>query len=164
MEYINITPEYTLRPFTLEDAEATVALFNICSIARIGTKESDLQDNLNEWTAPGFDLDTCARVLATPAGEIVGYVDLWDIDAPHVVKYCYFELHPEHWDDQLALWMLEWAEELARNRINLAPEGTRIVVPFTAWSLTFHPTQPRRSFHLGLSSGLLIRDWNFVMP
>jgi mycothiol synthase len=128
MENIKITPEYTLRTFTLEDAEATVALFNACSIARIGTKESDLQDNLNEWTAPGFDLGSCARVLVAPAGEIVGYVDLWDIDAPHVVKYCYFELHPKHWDDQLALWMLEWAEEIARNRINLTPEGTQVVL------------------------------------
>ncbi len=123
-----LAPDYTLRPFTLEDAAETVDLINACTIARIGRPETNLQEMLLEWKEPGYSLEEFARVLVTPENKIVAYADVWDATAPYVTKFCYFEIHPDHWQDSLALWMLEWMEETTRNRISLAPEDARVVL------------------------------------
>ncbi len=125
---LSFSPDYTLRPFTLDDAKETVALFNAVAIARLGHPDTNLQENILEWKSPGLNLADCVKVLITPANQIVGYAEAWDISAPHVTKFSYFEIHPQHWSDPLALWLLDWIEEISRERIALAPEGTRIVL------------------------------------
>lgn len=117
-----------LRPFNLEDAQATVDLFNACSQALFGWDNCDLNDLMNEWTSPGMVVEEMIRVLEDEHGKIIGYIDVWDISQPHVTKYVFGVLHPVHWDDVRYREMLIWAEGLARERINLAPQGTRVVM------------------------------------
>lgn len=117
-----------LRPFTLEDAQATVDLFNACSQALFGWDNCDLNDLMNDWTSPGMEVEEMIRVIEDEQGQIIGYVDVWDISQPHVSKYVWAVLHPDHWDEVLYREMLAWAENLARERIKLAPQGTRVIM------------------------------------
>lgn len=117
-----------LRPFTFDDAQACVDLFNTCSQRLYGAADSELDELMTEWTAPGIDTHETIRVIEDPNGQIIGYVDVWDNTNPHVVKWVWGVLHPDVWEDRLYLQMLSWAEETARKRICLAPEDARVIM------------------------------------
>jgi mycothiol synthase len=119
-----------LRPFTLDDAEAVVDLFNAHAKHMIGSTDTSLDEMMVEWTTPGFKLEEVARVLEDQDGEIIGYIDVWDVSKPHINKYTFGVLHPEAWDDLVFHDMLAWAEECARSRIHLAPKDTRVILSF----------------------------------
>ena len=126
METTTLTTK--LRPFTLGDAQAAVDLFNACSQALYGWDDCELDNLINDWTSPGMHVEEMIRVLEDESGKIIGYIDVWDITKPHVTKYVWGVLHPNHWDDVVYRDMLVWAEGLARERINLAPMGTRVIM------------------------------------
>lgn len=117
-----------IRPFTLDDAEAVVDLFNAHSRSQFGKNDSTLDEMLVDWTTPGWDLAESARVVESESGEVVGYAELWDISKPHVTKYAWAVLHPDLWDEDIFNAMLRWIEKNARERIALAPDGTRVVL------------------------------------
>jgi ribosomal protein S18 acetylase RimI-like enzyme len=122
------TINHYLRPFTLDDAQAVVNLFNAHSKAIHGHDHYDLDEMINEWTSPGLNLEEVTRVLETERGEIIGYIEVWDTTNPHVIKYVWGVLHPDHSEDSEYQKMLTWAESCARDRIGLAPEGTRVIM------------------------------------
>jgi ribosomal protein S18 acetylase RimI-like enzyme len=93
-----------------------------------GCDEVDLEELMNDWTSPGINVEEVIRVVENDRGEIIGYIDVWDNSQPHVVKYIWGVLHPDAWDADLYREMLVWAEECSRERINLAPEGTKVVM------------------------------------
>jgi mycothiol synthase len=117
-----------LRPFTLADAQAVVDLFNACSRVIYGADEFDLDEMITEWTIPGLDLSEVTRVLEDDRGNLIGYIEVWDTTQPHVSKYVWGMMHPDHWDDDLYHGLLAWAEACARSRILLAPEGARVIL------------------------------------
>ncbi len=117
-----------LRPFSFENAQACVDLFNALSQNLFGVDESNLEELMAEWTGPGVNPEEMIRVLEDENGEIIGYVDVWDITHPHVVKWVWGVLHPDHWDERLYSQMMAWAENLSRQRIALAPADTRVVM------------------------------------
>jgi GNAT superfamily N-acetyltransferase len=125
---LNTMIKAKMRSFRLEDAQATVDLFNAHSQHLYGWDDSTLEDMLNDWTAPGVDLEEIARVVEDDQGNIIGYIDVYDLNKPHVVKYVWGILHPDFWDNDLYRNMLSWAEDCARDRINLAPKDTRVVI------------------------------------
>ena len=117
-----------LRPFTLADAQEVTHLFNICSRATSGNDEFELESMINDWKTPGFDVEKTVRVLENEQGQIIGYIEVWDSSKPHVNKSVYGLLHPDHWDDDQFRTLLSWAETCARERISLAPDGSRVVM------------------------------------
>lgn len=117
-----------LRPFTLDDAQACVDLFNACSQHLYGCDDSELNELMTEWTSPGLDVNQMIRVVEDQESQVIGYIDVWDITSPHVVKWIWGVLHPNHWDEGLYARMLDWAEGLACERIFLAPEGARVIM------------------------------------
>jgi len=118
----------TFQPFTLDDAQSVVDLFNAHSQHLHGWKNCELDDMINEWTSPGLNLEEVVRVVENQDGKVIGYVEVWDTSQPYVVKYVWAILHPDHWDKDLYREMLAWAENCARNRIALAPENARVVM------------------------------------
>ena len=120
--------ETKLRPFKFDDGPAVIDLFNAHSQYLFGWNDADLDDLMNEWTSPGIDVEETIRVVENNQGEIIGYIDVWDNTNPHVTKYAWGILHPDAWNDQLYREMLTWAENCAKRRIDLAPEGTRVII------------------------------------
>lgn len=117
-----------LQPFKLDDAQKVVDLFNAHSRAIFGWEDTDLDEMISDWTSPGFVPGEMARVLQDDQGDIIGYIDIYDILEPHVLKYVWGVMRPDAWDDGLYREMLTWAETYARSRVRLAPEGARVVI------------------------------------
>jgi len=115
-----------LRPFTLDDSQEVVDLFNAYSRALQGQDQFDLDDLITDWTSPGMNIAEAVRVLENTQGKIIGYIDVWDTTKPHVTKYIWGLMHPDHWNKEQYHAMLTWAEAFSRERIHLAPEGTRV--------------------------------------
>ncbi|QRN83239.1 GNAT family N-acetyltransferase [Chloroflexota bacterium] len=117
-----------IRPFTLNDAQDVVDLFNAHSQFLYGADDTDFDEMMIDWTRPGVNLDDLARVVENQQGEIIGYIEVWDISKPHVTKYAWGCLHPDAWDEDVFRAMMSWAEKRGRERIDLAPEGTRVIL------------------------------------
>ncbi len=45
-----------------------------------------------------------------------------------MTKYAWGCLHPDAWDEDIFRAMMSWAEKRGRERIDLAPEGTRVIL------------------------------------
>lgn len=120
--------ETKIRPFRFEDGPAVIDLFNAHSQYLFGWDDSKLDDLMNEWTSPGINVEETIRVVENAHGEIIGYIDVWDNTNPHVTKYTWGILHPDAWDEDLYRQMLIWAETCARERINLAPDGSKVIM------------------------------------
>jgi hypothetical protein len=80
---------YSVRPVTEGDLAAVTRLINACSMAEIGAAIQTEQEVNSEWQTPGFYLDTDTWVVLTPDEQIVGYMELWDIQEPHVRLYAW---------------------------------------------------------------------------
>jgi len=117
-----------MRPLTLDDLPAVVNLFNAHSQHLLGVDEIDVNELMNDFTTPGVNLQETVRVVENENDDIIGYIDVWDITKPHVIKYIWGVLHPDAWDDELYQQMLSWAEDCARSRIKLAPENAKVVI------------------------------------
>jgi len=123
-----IADELKLHPFTFDDAQAVVDLFNACSQYIDGHDDTYLNEMMNDWTSPGFDPQEMVRIIKNDQGEVIGYIDIWDTVKPHVIKHVWGVLHPNAWDDGLYRKMLSWAKAVSRDRIPLAPENARVVM------------------------------------
>jgi GNAT superfamily N-acetyltransferase len=135
-----------MRPFQLSNAQEVVDLFNALSQHLYGWDDSDLDDMMNDWTAPGFNPQKMARVVQDSQGKIIGYIDLYDLSEPHVIKYAWGILHPDAWDDDIYRDMLTWSEECARERLSLAPQGTRVVINHGSSSKEKHRNSALRAY------------------
>lgn len=124
----SLPPGYTSRPATLEDVEATVAMFNADARQRVGIEKFAVEDTRPEWQTPGFCLEQDTRLVLTEEGQVVGYYEVWDPDDPHVNLHCWGRVHPEHTGRSIGTYLLNWAEERAGLSVAQAPLGARVVM------------------------------------
>lgn len=122
------TDQYNLRAATIEDVEAAFELFDTCSNHMIGKSETTLSNVQNEWTSPGFDLGNSVRIVETPRGKVVGYVEVWDVDDPPVSIWAWGRVHPDYEDQGIGTKLMRWAEARSRKAIPRTPENTRVVM------------------------------------
>src|SRR4051794_3611340 len=104
---------YAIRPATIDDLHAVVALVNDCSIAEGGQPDQTPENLLSDWNTPGFALAANAWVATAPDGKVVGYeqVEAGDADAPYELDgYVHPDFSGQGIGDRL-LWL---AEERAR--------------------------------------------------
>src|SRR5690606_11227836 len=66
-----------------------------------------------------------ARVVLTPEGQAVAYAELWDVPEPHVRRFAFGRVHPEHTGRGIGTAINQWIEALARTRLHTAPDGAR---------------------------------------
>jgi mycothiol synthase len=119
---------YTDRPVTMDDLEAAVELFNICSMALQGVKTHKVEDLRREWEYPGFDQVNDSRAVFTAEGQLAGYYDVFDRGEPHVTIFVWGKIHPAHTDSGIGEYLLAWAEERARQMVVRAPAEARVAM------------------------------------
>lgn len=122
---------YVMRPPTLDDLDATVELFNICAQDLLGVRKFSVSGIRSEWLTPGVDLQRDFRLVLTTQGEIVGYYEVWDLDAPHTRVDCWGRVHPQHCGKGIGSTLLAWVEERAQLALLKAPPEAR--VSLRAW-------------------------------
>jgi mycothiol synthase len=120
--------EYQVKPMSLDYAEETVALLNDVTVEFSGSPKFSFDGMIGEWSLPGMDLDSYVRIVLSPAGRVIAYGELWDIFKPYVHKYAFIRVHPDHRGKGIGSWLLTFAEERAKERLDLAPQGTKVTL------------------------------------
>ncbi|MBN1963442.1 MAG: GNAT family N-acetyltransferase [Anaerolineae bacterium] len=109
---MNVSTEFlSTRAPTPGDAEAVAGLLNLCAVAERGTWLMTVEQVRVAWTSSGFQPATDAWLLATPAGAVVGYVELWQRGDTAYSRAC---VHPEYVGRGLGTALVHWAEDRAR--------------------------------------------------
>lgn len=143
-----LRPEYAIeerlvmRPATMDDLEPAVELFNICSQCMIGKNEGTLSDVRTEWLLPAFELGDMTRVVLTPTGRMVGYIEVWDIDERPVNIWVWGRVHPDYEGQGIGTALMDWAERRARQALDRAPDDLKVVMR----SGTYSGYEPGRQF------------------
>jgi mycothiol synthase len=123
---------FTVRPATLDDAEAATHLSNACHIAVIGKPYVGIHVVRSFWQAPGCELENDSILVIAPSGMFVGHAFVSD-RAPHVNPFARVFVHPEHRSLGIGTALSQWVEARARQCIPKAPEGARVAVTQRRW-------------------------------
>ncbi len=119
---------FIIRPVTLDDMDAFIELANIWSMTYLGMEEGNVSETLAEWTAPGFNLEESTRLVLTPEGKVIGYVEVHDNSPVPVSVWVWARVHPDYEGLGIGTRMMEWAEARARQAIERAPENALVVM------------------------------------
>lgn len=102
---------YRMRPISLDDLDATVALCNAWSQAAMGTDEITRAELETFWGTPGLTPAEDLRGVFTPLGAMVGYVEAMTLSQPPARPYVWLRVHPEYEGLGIGRTMLAWAEK-----------------------------------------------------
>ncbi len=117
---------YRLRPAAWDDLAGVVTMLNAWSQARYG-QDRFTQDLLRmEWETPNWSPETHTRVVTTSQGEILGYVEVWDVSEPPVNIWTWARVHPDHEERGIGTTLRTWADARARESIHRCPPEARV--------------------------------------
>ncbi len=123
--------DYVIRPATIEDLPAAVEFFNLYSLSTIGVEEHTLDSQRREWTLPGFDIESSTRVVHSPEGKWIGYVEVWDTQEPPVRVHVWGCVHPEFQHKGIGTRLQSWAEDRSRRALTHLPDDVRATIRMT---------------------------------
>ncbi len=132
---VTLPEGYQARPAQMDDLENVVRLCNEWSRHIIGMEKFELEDSRHDWLTIGFNMETDTRIVLTPEGRTVGYYDVWDLFDPHVLVFFWGRVHPDFQEEGVESYLLEWAEERARQAIPKAPPEARVVMQCSTLSI-----------------------------
>jgi mycothiol synthase len=124
----NLPEGYTSRPAKMEDIAKAKDLFNVCSMETIGSASFTGEEIRNEWGTPGINPETDFRVVFSPEGDLVGYIEVWAISELPIHPWVWGRVHPVHRDQGIGTALLTWAEQRARQAINKVPQEARVAM------------------------------------
>lgn len=131
----NLLPEgYSSRPANKGDVEAAVEMFNADARHFVGVETFILNEMATEWSTPGFNQVTDSRIVISPQGQVVGYCDVWDMK-PHISIDCWGRVHPDHTNLGIGSYLVQWAQDRARQAIPKAPPEARVVMEYSTITL-----------------------------
>jgi GNAT superfamily N-acetyltransferase len=123
---VELPKGFTIRGAELNDVDAALKLFNAWSQTII--HEDDIVDAgaiRNEWISPGFDPARDIRLVFSPEGMMVGYIEVWTTAKPPVHPWIWGRAHPDYSGLGIGTWLLQWAEERARKVLEALPADLR---------------------------------------
>ncbi len=123
------------RPVTFDDVAAGVALINAQLIEEGGSATETVEGLLAEWQSPGFDVAKSTMAVFTPAGQMVGYSEIWDIRDVPVRPHMWGYVHPDYRNQGIGTWLTHWVERRAHDVIDRVPADARIVMESSNFSL-----------------------------
>ena len=123
---VELPKGFTVRGANPNDVEPAMNLFNTWSQAVI--HQDDITDAgaiRNEWVSPGFDPARDIRLVFSPDGTLVGYIEVWTTAKPPVHPWMWGRVHPEFGGLGIGTWLLQWAEERACKVLDELPSDLR---------------------------------------
>ncbi len=123
---------YRVRPCTLADVEAVVALMNACAIKTTGEPDETVEEIRSDWQRPDFDQAAGQRVVLSPDNQIVGWAEVHD--AERVIIYTDIYTHPDYENEGVGEYLMAWVDARARQAIDKAPDSARVVLRGYAFS------------------------------
>ncbi|OQY36733.1 MAG: hypothetical protein B6243_02405 [Anaerolineaceae bacterium 4572_5.2] len=119
---------FSFRPATIDDLKIAVELFNICSVDQMGMESFSPNEVKVEWGMPKFNLNTDMRLVFSPEGRLVGFIEVWDISQPPVHPWIWARVHPDFEGMGIGSFLMTWAEERAKQAIPRVPQGARVSI------------------------------------
>jgi GNAT superfamily N-acetyltransferase len=115
---------FTNRPATFDDIPLIVAMLNQTSIDNLDS--SLIEEKQSEWHTPDFDVSDSIRLVFSAHQELVGYIEVWDIDNPPIRSTIWGWVHPNLTRQGIGKYLMTWAENRARKAISRCPDNTRV--------------------------------------
>jgi mycothiol synthase len=109
---------------TIDDAPAVASLIAACQQADEGKPEMTTEELLQDWH--GIDLGEEAVVVVDDSGRVVGSADV--LNRSYVSVSVYGNVHPEYRGRGVGHFLVDWGEQWARDRMDLAPPDARVSV------------------------------------
>ncbi len=116
----------TVRPARLEDVPASVVMFNAAETSQFGVAPYTVERYLQEWQAPGFDLDQDTRLILSPDGKLVGCAEVWTLADPPIHPWIWARVDPEWEGRGLGCAMMAWSLTRSLAALARVPRGARV--------------------------------------
>ncbi|MFW5696510.1 MAG: GNAT family N-acetyltransferase [Phototrophicaceae bacterium] len=118
----------TMRAPTLDDAAAQLELVRQADIELHGASFVTLEEIISDWTQPGYDMANSTRAVFNEQGEIVGYVEIWDVHSVPVRPYMWAYTIPDYRGRGIGTALFRWGEQRARQAIERVPEDAQVTL------------------------------------
>ena len=128
----NAPEGYTVSALLPEHEQGAVDAINAFHRWMNGGNATTLEEMIQEWKEEGFDRATDTRIVLDPQGRVVGYNEVWNVNALHVRSFCWLNVVPEVLGSGVEDYLLTWGLERAAEKIAKAQEGARVVVHMSA--------------------------------
>lgn len=126
MPLSTLPPGFTLRHPTLDDIPTVAELLNNRDKTYFGVSRTSAEHLRHNWSLPGEALERDARLIFASEGRLVGISKVKKARLPHI--YATVVVHPDYAHLGLDAYLLERAEERAKELIELAPTGARVTL------------------------------------
>lgn len=111
---IELPEGFTVRGATLADAEDAMEMFNLWMQRMVGQNDlADVSILREDWETPQFNPEQDIRLVFSPEGRLVGYIEVWTTSKPPVHPWIWGRVHPDFGDLGIGTALLAWAEEHA---------------------------------------------------
>lgn len=124
----NALDGFIIRPVTMEDLPAAVDLYNLHARELYGANDFNLDETRSSWEAPVFHLSEDTLAVFTPAREMIGFVEFWDYQEPHIVYSMGSVVHPDFRGLGIGSLQEQWLCQRAERSLPNAPEDARVVI------------------------------------
>jgi GNAT superfamily N-acetyltransferase len=124
----SLPEDYTVRPATIEDADAIAALANAYSCRFTGSDVVTGDQLCAQMTTPGFSLEEDTRLIHSTDGTLCAFGSIFDIQEPHVHVGSVGIVGANYQRRGLGTYLYEWILPRARRAIPLAPKDARVVL------------------------------------
>ena len=126
MKPMQLPNEFTYRPATMDDIPAVAKLTNDYTEHYLGYSGVTENDVETEWAMPKFNPQADTQLVFGPAGELVGYIEVWAVSDPPVHPWIWGRVHPDRHRIGIGGFLMSWAEMRARQAIERCPEDVRV--------------------------------------
>ncbi len=124
----NLPRGYTTSSIKPEYEQGAVDVINAFWHWINGGNATTLQEMQAEWSEEEFNRETDSRLVIDPEGRVVGYNDVWDLNALHVRSFSWMAVLPELIGDGIGDYLMQWGLERAAQNVAKASEGARVVM------------------------------------
>lgn len=117
---------FTARGATMNDIEASMAMFNRWSRSVIGRDEiTDADAIQTEWVSPGFDPAQDICLIFALNGQLAGYAEVWATSPIPVHPWMWGRVDPDFEDQGVGTYLMQWSEQRAMQALGRVPAELR---------------------------------------
>jgi ribosomal protein S18 acetylase RimI-like enzyme len=124
----NIQTTWKLQPYSAENLAEVVEVVNSVNISLFGVPETDAEEFAADLSLPGFDPSKDAICVFDPAGQMLGFAGMWNLNKPGVRRSLHWWIRPEADEPALNDTLLEWLAERASQNLEEVDAELRVMM------------------------------------